>query len=182
MHQKCLGYDIDKPMNDTLLEDVEALVRDEPAGSKMELRLWLRLLSCSNLISAEIRRRLRTEFEVTLPRFDVMAQLHREPEGLRLGDLSRRMMVTNGNITGLIDRLVEEGLVVRESDPNDRRATTVRLTRAGSTMFRMMASAHESWIHEMFARLPPRMVEELLGDLEALKGSVSTAVLGQDRA
>lgn len=167
-------------MTDTLLEDVEALVRDEPAGSKMELRLWLRLLSCSNLISAEIRRRLRTEFDVTLPRFDVMAQLHREPDGLRLGDLSRRMMVTNGNITGLVDRLVEEGLVVREADPNDRRATTVRLTRAGSTMFRMMASAHESWIHEMFAGVPAKRVAELLEDLDVLKGSVSAVVRGTD--
>lgn len=161
---------------DPLVEDVEALVRDEPAGSKMELRLWLRLLSCSNLISGEIRRRLRTEFDVTLPRFDVMAQLHREPNGLRLGDLSRRMMVTNGNITGLIDRLVQEGLVMREADPNDRRATTVRLTRAGTTMFRLMASAHEAWIHEMFAGLSARRVSELLDDLDALKHSVSASV------
>ncbi|MEW6254928.1 MAG: MarR family transcriptional regulator [Pseudomonadota bacterium] len=167
-------------MTDPLVEDVEALVRDEPAGSKMELRLWLRLLSCSNLISAEIRRRLRTEFDVTLPRFDVMAQLHREPNGLRLGDLSRRMMVTNGNITGLIDRLVEEGLVIRETDPSDRRATTVRLTRAGTTMFRMMASAHEAWIHEMFAGLSARRVSELLDDLDALKRSVSRVVLASD--
>ncbi|OYY12943.1 MAG: MarR family transcriptional regulator [Rhizobiales bacterium 35-68-8] len=167
-------------MTDSLIEDIEALVRDEPAGSKMELRLWLRLLSCSNLISGEIRRRLRTEFDVTLPRFDVMAQLHREPNGLRLGDLSRRMMVTNGNITGLIDRLVEEGLVLREADPNDRRATTVRLTRAGSTMFRMMASAHESWIHELFAGLSAKRVAELLADLEGLKASVSSVVLPPD--
>ncbi|OYW57169.1 MAG: MarR family transcriptional regulator [Rhizobiales bacterium 17-65-6] len=167
-------------MTDSLIEDIEALVRDEPAGSKMELRLWLRLLSCSNLISGEIRRRLRTEFDVTLPRFDVMAQLHREPNGLRLGDLSRRMMVTNGNITGLIDRLVEEGLVLREADPNDRRATTVRLTRAGSTMFRMMASAHESWIHELLAGLSAKRVAELLADLEGLKASVSSVVLPPD--
>lgn len=167
-------------MNETILEDVEALVRDEPAGSKMELRLWLRLLSCSNLISAEIRRRLRADFDVTLPRFDVMAQLHREPDGLRLGDLSRRMMVTNGNITGLIDRLVEEGLVVREADPNDRRATTVRLTRAGSTMFRMMASAHEGWIHELFGALGPAQVETMLEDLEALKLSAAAKMRAGD--
>ncbi|WP_407049758.1 MarR family winged helix-turn-helix transcriptional regulator [Methyloraptor flagellatus] len=167
-------------MNETILEDVEALVRDEPAGSKMELRLWLRLLSCSNLISAEIRRRLRADFDVTLPRFDVMAQLHREPDGLRLGDLSRRMMVTNGNITGLIDRLVEEGLVVREADPNDRRATTVRLTRAGSTMFRMMASAHEGWIHELFGALGPVQVETMLEDLEALKLSAAAKMRAGD--
>ncbi|MBI5113291.1 MAG: MarR family transcriptional regulator [Rhodovulum sp.] len=167
-------------MSDPGTEDVEALVRDEPAGSKMELRLWLRLLSCANLISAEIRRRLRTEFGVTLPRFDVMAQLHREPDGLRLGDLSRRMMVTNGNITGLIDRLVDEGLVVRAADPADRRATTVRLTRAGATMFRLMASAHERWIHEMFGALPAEGVGRLLADLDTLKRSAGTAMREPD--
>lgn len=167
-------------MTDSRVDDVEALVRDEPAGSKMELRLWLRLLSCSNLISAEIRRRLRADFEVTLPRFDVMAQLHREPNGLRLGDLSRRMMVTNGNITGLIDRLVEEGLVVREADPDDRRAITVRLTRAGSTMFRMMASAHEAWIHELFGGLRPKALERLLDDLQGLKLSAMAGLRSAD--
>ncbi|RAI45353.1 MarR family winged helix-turn-helix transcriptional regulator [Rhodoplanes roseus] len=167
-------------MTDSSVDDVEALVRDEPAGSKMELRLWLRLLSCSNLISAEIRRRLRVDFDVTLPRFDVMAQLHREPDGLRLGDLSRRMMVTNGNITGLIDRLAEEGLVVREADPDDRRAITVRLTRAGSKMFRMMAAAHETWIHEMFGRLTPKTLDRLLDDLQALKVSAAGGLRGAD--
>lgn len=91
-------------------------MREEPAGSKMEQRLWLRLLSVSNLVSAEIRRRLRSEFDVTQLRFDVLTQLHREPDGLRLGDLSRRMMFSNGNITGLIDRVVEEGVVVRKVD------------------------------------------------------------------
>lgn len=163
-----------------MAEDVEALVRDEPAGSKMELRLWLRLLSCTNLISAEIRRRLRTEFDVTLPRFDVLAQLHREPNGLRLGDLSRRMMVTNGNITGLVDRLVEEGLVQRAADPGDRRATTVRLTEAGVAMFRTMAASHETWIHELFGGLTRKHVELLLDDLQALKSSASAHLRGPD--
>ncbi len=163
-------------MTEPMPEDFEALVRDEPAGSKMELRLWLRLLSVSNLVSAEIRRRLRSEFDVTLPRFDVLAQLNREPDGLRLGDLSRRMMVSNGNITGLIDRLVEEGLVVRKVDPNDRRAATVRLSRAGATMFRIMASAHEAWIHELFGDLSKRQVAGLLDELETLKRSVAGVV------
>ena len=163
-------------MSDALPEDVEVLVHDEPEGSRMELRLWLRLLSCTNMISAEIRRRLRTDFEVTLPRFDLMAQLHREPKGLRLGDLSRRMMVTNGNITGLVERLADEGLVIREVDPEDRRATTVRLSKAGATMFRTMAAAHESWVHELFGRLAPKDITALLEDLHALKLSAAGAV------
>lgn len=159
-----------------LAEDLEFLVRDEPAGSKMELKVWLRLLSCGNLISAEIRRRLRTDFGVTLPRFDVLAQLDREPKGLRLGDLSRRLMVTGGNLTGLIDRLVEEGLVVRESDPEDRRAATVRLTRAGARIFRSMAKAHEAWIHELFAGVSPDARHRLLADLADLKRSATAAL------
>ncbi len=153
-------------------DDMELLVHDAPEGSHMELRLWLRLLSCTNLISDEIRRRLRNSYDVTLPRFDVMAQLQREPQGLRLGDLSRRMMVTGGNLTGVIDRLVAEGLVARAVDPDDRRAVTVRLTKAGETMFRLMASEHEGWVGQMFDQVSPETLERLLTDLHALKSSV----------
>lgn len=167
-------------MSETPADDVEVLVRHEPAGSKMELRLWLRLLSCSSLVEAEIRRRLRAEFGATLPRFDVMAQLNREPDGLRLSELSRRMMVTNGNITGLIDRLVDEGLVLREVDPDDRRAFTVRLTRLGSATFRKMAAAHETWIHELFGTMAPKTVKRMLEDLQSLKLS-ATAGLSEAR-
>jgi DNA-binding MarR family transcriptional regulator len=167
-------------MTDPAPEDIETLVRDLPEGSKMELRLWLRLLSCSTLVGDEIRRRLRGAFDVTLPRFDVMAQLDREPDGLRLGDLSRRMMVTNGNITGLVDRLVEEGLVAREADPADRRAQTVRLTPAGAAVFRTMAAAHEGWIHDLFADVPRERLVGLLDGLDALKRSVRAAARERD--
>lgn len=109
------------------------------AAGKAELRLWLRLLSTTNIISGQIRRRLRAKFDVTLPAFDLMAQLDREPDGLRLGELSKRMMVTNGNLTGLVERLVQEGLVKRETDPQDRRAFIVRLSRAGKTKFAVYA-------------------------------------------
>jgi DNA-binding MarR family transcriptional regulator len=152
--------------------DVEAIVRHEPAGHKIELRLWLRVLSCANMISDEIRRRLRADFDVTLPRFDLLAQLRREPDGLRLGELSKRMMVTNGNITGLVDRLVEEGLVSREPVPEDRRAAVVRMTALGEDTFNRMAAAHEAWLGDLFGDVPPRLLEELLGDLEVLKTSV----------
>jgi DNA-binding MarR family transcriptional regulator len=155
--------------------DVETIVRDEPKGRKRQLRLWLRLLSCANLITAEIRQRLRTEFEFTLPRFDLMAQLHREPDGLRLGELSKRMMVSNGNLTGLVDRLIEEGYVSRVADPSDRRALVVRLTDSGSEIFTRLAAAHETWLSTMFSGLDAATTERLMKELAALKRSVVEA-------
>jgi DNA-binding MarR family transcriptional regulator len=119
----------------------------------MGLRLWLRLLTTTNLVQTELRRRLRIEFDTTLPRFDLMAQLERYPEGLRMTELSRRMMVTGGNVTGITDHLEKEGLVVRDADPDDRRSITVRLTPEGRTLFDRMAKAHEQWVVEMFGGL-----------------------------
>lgn len=160
--------------------DVEALVRDEPKGSKHQLRLWLRLLSCTNLITAEIRQRLRTEFEFTLPRFDLMAQLDREPNGLRLNELSKRMMVTNGNLTGLVDRLIEEGYVRRVDDPSDGRASLVRLTKAGTDVFKKLAVAHETWLAALFDELSPDAAGRLMKDLATLKRSVVAAGIAYD--
>src|ERR1700761_7464393 len=106
----------------------DAETRLAATGHRDELRLWLRLLTCTTLIEGEVRTRLRARFGVTLPRFDLMAQLERAPEGLTLGDLSRRMMVSNGNITGLVERLVESGHIVRVPHVADRRIVYVRLT------------------------------------------------------
>ncbi len=102
------------------------------------LRLWLRLLTCTNLVEADIRSRLRQDFACTLPRFDLMSQLDRHPEGLKMGELSRRMMVTGGNVTGITDQLQQEGLVSREALPTDRRAYLIRLTPAGREAFSRM--------------------------------------------
>lgn len=113
------------------------------------LKLWLRMLSCTVRIETEIRTRLRNEFGITLPRFDLMAQLQRHPAGLRMGELSKRMMVTGGNITGITDQLEQEKLVVRVPDPNDRRAYSVKLTAAGRRAFERMAAVHEGWIAEL---------------------------------
>ena len=115
--------------------DAETALAHAPAGHKDDLRLWLRLLSCARLIEAEIRRRLRLNFDTTLPRFDFLAQLERAPDGLTPGEISRRMMVTGGNVTGITDLLEEEGLVERTADRDDRRATLVRLTGAGRRAF-----------------------------------------------
>jgi DNA-binding MarR family transcriptional regulator len=113
------------------------------------LKLWLRMLSCTVRIENEIRGRLRTRFGITLPRFDLMAQLERHPQGLRMGELSKRMMVTGGNITGITDQLEREKLVARVPDPKDRRAYSVSLTPAGRRAFAEMAEVHEAWIAEL---------------------------------
>jgi DNA-binding MarR family transcriptional regulator len=134
-------------------ENVVDMEMSTGADSHMGLRLWLRLLTTTNLVQTELRRRLRVEFDTTLPRFDLMAQLERHPEGLRMTELSRRMMVTGGNVTGITDQLEKEGLVARDTDPDDRRSTTVRLTREGRALFDRMAIAHEQWVVEMFGGL-----------------------------
>ncbi|WP_245983310.1 MarR family winged helix-turn-helix transcriptional regulator [Trinickia fusca] len=121
--------------------------------SHASLRLWLRLLTTTNLVQTELRRRLRAEFGTTLPRFDYMAQLERHPEGLKMSEISRRLMVTGGNVTGLTDQLEQEGLVSRDLDPNDRRAYSVRLTPEGRALFDKMARAHEQWVVELFGGL-----------------------------
>jgi len=139
------------------------------AGDHMALRLWLRLLACTNLIEAPLRTRLREQFSGSLPRFDLMAQLDREPGGMKMRDLSQRLMVTGGNVTGLTDRLVAEGLVRRREDPTDRRATTVALTAEGRRQFRAMARAHESWVAEIFAGLTAAQQAQLFELLGSLK-------------
>ncbi len=126
-----------------------------------ELRLWLRLLTCTQLIERELRTRLREQFETTLPRFDLMAQLERVPGGMRMSELSRRMMVTGGNVTGITDQLEGEGLVERIDVEGDRRAFRVRLTPRGRKTFLSMAEAHEGWIVEAFEGITPDEIHAL---------------------
>ncbi|SNR51357.1 MarR family winged helix-turn-helix transcriptional regulator [Puniceibacterium sediminis] len=121
------------------------------ATSKARLRLWLRMLKSARGVEAELRERLRTEFGSTLPRFDVMAALERFEAGLKMSALSGVLRVSNGNVTGIVDRLAEDGLVVRVQVPGDRRATLVRLTRKGHEEFARQAAAHERWIDELLA-------------------------------
>lgn len=115
------------------------------------LKLWLRLLSCTTRIEDQIRQRLRAEFGTTLPRFDLLAQLERHPDGLTMRELSKRLMVTGGNVTGITDQLEGEGLVLRETRADDRRSFIVRLTPQGRRQFKRMAAAHEGWIIELLA-------------------------------
>jgi DNA-binding MarR family transcriptional regulator len=150
-------------------DNVVDLEMSTGADSHMSLRLWLRLLTTTNLVQAELRRRLRAEFDTTLPRFDFMAQLERHPEGLKMSEISRRLMVTGGNVTGITDQLEKEGLVARDADPNDRRSFSVRLTPNGRVLFDKMARAHEQWVVELFGGLgldDKSKVHERLGKLK----------------
>jgi DNA-binding MarR family transcriptional regulator len=158
--------------------DAETKVAERPADHEAELRLWLRLLTCTTLIEGEVRRRLRDEFDVTLPRFDLMAQLDRAPNGMTLGELSQRMMVSNGNVTGLAERLVEQGVLDRRPSPSDRRAQIVSLTAEGRRTFRAMARTHEDWIAHLFAGLDAAEIDQLMVLLAKAKASARKAVNG----
>lgn len=151
------------------------------AGDKLELRAWIRLLTCSTMIEQEVRARLRREFDTTLPRFDVLAQLDRASRPLSMSELSERMMVSNGNITGLVDRLVQDGLVVRAPSPHDRRTQLVRLTTDGKRFFDGITPANEAWIGHMTARLSRADKARLLDLLAKLKRSIAASLEPGDR-
>ena len=153
-----------------------ALVDLETRATKDDhqaLRLWLRLLSCTVRVENRVRSGLRQEFATTLPRFDLMAQLERYPAGLRMSELSKRLMVSGGNVTGITDQLEREGFVVRTLDRGDRRAITVKLTPAGLKRFREMAASHEQWIVELLGGLSPEEKQTMLGTLSKLKSHLS---------
>ncbi|UUZ51633.1 MarR family transcriptional regulator [Massilia sp. B-10] len=139
------------------------------------LKLWLRMLSCTVRIENEIRSRMRATFDITLPRFDLMAQLERHPQGLRMGELSRRMMVTGGNITGITDQLEQEKLVVRVPDPKDRRVYTVKLTDAMAAPCLSMAVVHEGWIAELLQDISPDDKGQLITLLSEMKRHLSAS-------
>jgi DNA-binding MarR family transcriptional regulator len=139
-----------------------------------DLRLWLRMLTCCNLVEGEIRSRLRNDYHSTLPRFDLMAQLQRAPGGMSMSELSRHMMVTNGNITGIADQLEKEGLVKRIKLASDRRSSLIRLTGKGRRVFTKMAASHEQWVRSMFGGLSEtsrRAMFDALGVLKLLAQS-----------
>lgn len=149
--------------------DAETRAAGEDHGA---IRLWLRMLATNRLVETRTRRLLLERYGTTLPRFDLMAQLERFPGGLRMSELSKRMMVTGGNVTGITDLLEREGLVERVADPGDRRAWLVRLTRAGRRAFAAMAAGHERWIVEAFAPLSAREMAAMAALLARLKAHV----------
>jgi DNA-binding MarR family transcriptional regulator len=143
-------------------------VVNRPAG-KEKLRFWIRLLRASRRIEGELRERLVREFDTTLPRFDVMAALFRTPDGMLMSDLSRYLLVSNGNVTGIVDRLVADGLVQRARRNGDRRTSMVRLTATGQATFARMAAAHERWVGELLAPISKDDAQRMIAILDAFR-------------
>ena len=155
---------------------VQGLGRDQighearaQADDHLDTKVWLRLLACSAQIEQHVRQRLRSQFGTTLPRFDYLAQLERHPDGLRMNVLSRYLMVTGGNVTGLTDQLVGDGLVRRDDDPDDRRSYRVALTAKGRKHFAQMATEHERWLDELLGGLAHADKDALYGQLGRLR-------------
>jgi DNA-binding MarR family transcriptional regulator len=158
-----------------MLDDLETRAT---ADDHEDLRLWLRLMTVHRLIGNAVRRRLRAEFDMSLARFDLMAQLERHPAGIRMGELSKRLMVTTGNITQLADPLETEGLVERAAEPDNRRACRIRLTAKGRKRFDIIARAHESWIAELFSGLSRQDKRQLFAAFAKHKAFLATHIDG----
>lgn len=144
----------------------------DAAASKARLRLWLRILGVSRLIETELRERLRAEFDTTLPRFDVLAALSRARDGLKMSELSSVLRVSNGNVTGIVDRLVVDGLVLRVPVEGDRRAMTVRLTPRGAEEFARLAAAHEAWVDDLLDSVSLAEADRLIARLQAVRDQI----------
>lgn len=174
----------------TRLDELEVREADAPTipekhdgelDDRGSVRLWLRLLSCAMTIEKIVRRRLEGEFGTTLPRFDVLAALDRAPGGMTMGALSRALLVSNGNVTGVVRALAEDGLVSVEAPPHDRRSSLATLTPAGKRHFARLARAHHDWIDELLAGVPPHERDHLHHALGRLKLSLGAAA-EQERA
>ena len=142
--------------------------------SKARLRLWLKFIKTQGLIEAELRRRLREDFDTTLPRFDVMSALSRAPKGLKMSEISGLLKVSNGNITGIVDRLTQDGLAIRVAVPGDRRAQMVCLTQAGQVTFNRWASAHEKWVNTLLGDVDAQNLGELQTLLDTMANQFDT--------
>ena len=162
--------------------DAETKVAETPADHKMELRLWLRLFSCSRLIENEVRRRLSDAHDFSLPRFDILAQLDRAEDGLVLGEVSKRLMVSAGNVTSLVEGLVASGHITRSTASQDRRAQIIKLTDKGRREFRRMAKDHSDWIAAYFEMLAPKDAEKLMDLLGKLKQSVRQGIVAGQKS
>lgn len=147
--------------------------------AKQSLRAWLRLLSCSTRVEKTVRARLKSTFNTTLPRFDVLAALYRADGGMTMSELSTQLLVSNGNVTGIVQRLFEEGLVVKSVSESDRRAQRVMLTKKGRRQFSKMAAVHEEWIDAMFAEFSSAEMAVLYDSLGKLKSSIAAEEAGE---
>lgn len=144
-----------------------------PAAVHAELRVWIRLMTNANIVLAQLRRSLRDEFGVTMPVFDLLAQVHRPPQGPTMGQLSQRLMVSKGNVTDLVERMEEKGLIERRPDPDDGRVQHVHLTPAGEELVARMLPAHRNWLKDMMAGMDPAGLAQLDQLLRALKTTLT---------
>ena len=167
-------------MSEAAWIDAETKAVQDPDDHKAELRLWLRLLTCTRLIETEVRRRLRHDFDFTLSRFDLLAQLDKAKDGMVLGEVSKRLMVSPGNVTSLVERLIASGHISRAPSPLDGRVQFIRLTDKGRREFRRMAQDHGDWIAGLFRNVSKSESEALMKSLSVLKQSVLAAVDGQN--
>lgn len=156
--------------------DAETKAIEAPGAHQGEVKLWLRLLTCTNLIEGTIRTRLRERFDVTLPRFDLMAQLDRAPDGMTLSEVSKRMMVSNGNVTHVVEKLLASGDIDRRTADHDRRVQVISLTARGRAEFRAMAAEHAAWIADLFSGLSEAEEAEFMRLLAKVKASVSDSI------
>ena len=136
---------------------------------KARLRLWIRLLRASRFIEGVTRERFKAQFNMTLPRFDVMAALYRKPDGMLMSEIARFLIVSNGNVTGIVDRLVSEGFVARSQRNGDRRTSFISLTRKGRAGFADMAAAHDRWVDELLGGIPARDAEQMSAKLKSFR-------------
>ncbi len=134
-----------------------------------KLGLWLRLITNSNIVEKKIRNLFRSEFGVTLPRFDLMSALYREQGGLTMGELSRRLLVSNGNVTGIVERLQKEDMVKRWVLPTDRRIYSVGLTPKGRIEFKRMADRHKEWIADIFRDLKDDDLAQMIPMMDRMR-------------
>jgi DNA-binding MarR family transcriptional regulator len=148
---------------------------DGAISAPMDLRVWVRLLSCAMIIEKRLRRNFQEQFDTTLPRFDVMASLDRHPDGQNMGDLSRALLVSNGNVTAIVRQLQNHGLVLSRVDPQDGRVSIVALTREGKTQFAKLAKAHHGWVREAMEEFPEERQLQLFTLLGELKKSIGKA-------
>jgi len=149
-----------------------AQVNAELDARRLELRVWIRLLDCAKLIEKQLRRNFQDQFATTLPRFDVMAALSRAPDGLSMGEISRALLVSNGNVTAIVRQLGEQRLVDIQPDAQDRRSAIVKLTPAGRASFDDLAAAHSGWVHAALRQFPASEQEALLPLLDRLKAAL----------
>jgi len=154
---------------------------DGQLAGRMDVRVWLRLLSCSTTIEKRLRRRFADQYETTLPRFDVLATLERHPDGVTMGEHSRALLVSNGNVTALVRQLEGQGLVSTRSPEGDRRSSIVALTKEGRTHFNELAAAHHGWIKGMFAGVSNTDLRTLYDLLATLKASIAAEATDQER-